>query len=97
MIELRPYQEEIIRRAREEVARGRRRVLVVAPTGAGKTHILAHNLASFLERRSSGVALYVVHRRQLVEQTHAVLTRLGVPATIVMAGYDTTGQSACTL
>lgn len=89
MIELRPYQEEIIRRAREEVARGRRRVLIVAPTGAGKTHILAHNLASFLERRSSGVALYVVHRRQLVEQTHAVLTKLGVPATIVMAGYDT--------
>ena len=79
----------MVRRARRAVASGARRLLLVAPTGAGKTHILAHNMLSFLQRRQDGVALYVVHRRQLVEQTHALLTRLGLPATIVMAGYDT--------
>lgn len=89
MSSLRPYQAEMVAEAREKVARGRKRLLMVAPTGAGKTHILAHNLASFLERRKSGIAVYAVHRRQLVEQTHAVLERLGVPASIVMAGYDT--------
>ena len=75
-------------RARKGVAAGAKRLLIVAPTGAGKTHILAHNMLSFLEKRKDGVALYVVHRRQLVEQTHALLTRLGLPATIVMAGYE---------
>jgi superfamily II DNA or RNA helicase len=89
VINLRPYQQELIEKARRKVADGVRRLLIVAPTGAGKTHILAHNMLSFLERRKDGVALYVVHRRQLVEQTHALLTRLGLPATIVMAGYET--------
>ena len=89
MISLRPYQQDLVERARRKVAAGAKRLLIVAPTGAGKTHILAHNMLSFLERRKDGVALYVVHRRQLVEQTHALLTRLGLPATIVMAGYDT--------
>jgi len=77
-----------VERARKGVAAGAKRLLIVAPTGAGKTHILAHNMLSFLEKRKDGVALYVVHRRQLVEQTHALLTRLGLPATIVMAGYE---------
>jgi len=86
---LRPYQQDLVERARKRVAAGAKRLLIVAPTGAGKTHILAHNMLSFLEKRRDGVALYVVHRRQLVEQTHALLTRLGLPATIVMAGYET--------
>ncbi len=71
------------------MASGHRHVLIAAPTGAGKTHILAWKLASFLERRSDGVALYVVHRRQLVLQTHALLERLGIPASIVMADHVT--------
>jgi len=86
---LRSYQQDLVERARQKVARGAKRLLVVAPTGAGKTHILAHNMLTFLERRKDGAALYVVHRRQLVEQTYALLTKLGLPATIVMAGYDT--------
>ncbi len=89
MINLRPYQQDLVERARQKVASGVKRLLIVAPTGAGKTHILAHNMLSFLQRREDGVALYVVHRRQLVEQTHALLTRLRLPATIVMAGYET--------
>jgi len=89
MISLRSYQRDLVERARQKVARGAKRLLIAAPTGAGKTHILAHNMFTFLERRKDGAALYVVHRRQLVEQTHALLTRLGLPATIVMAGYET--------
>jgi len=89
VVSLRSYQNKLVEQARQKVAAGAGRLLIVAPTGAGKTHILAHNMLSFLERRKDGVALYVVHRRQLVEQTHALLTRLGLPATIVMAGYAT--------
>lgn len=89
MIDLRPYQEQMVGAARREWARGKRRILMVAPTGAGKTHILAHNLWSYTQRNPDGVALYVVHRRQLVEQTHRVLRRLELNASIVMAGYET--------
>ncbi len=37
--ELRPYQREVMERFRAEVAAGRRCVLLVAPTGSGKTVI----------------------------------------------------------
>jgi superfamily II DNA or RNA helicase len=89
MIQLRPYQEKMVEAARRLWALGKRRILMVAPTGAGKTHILANNLWSHTQREPDGVALYVVHRRQLVEQTHGVLERLGMKAAVVMAGYDT--------
>lgn len=89
MSALRDYQLAMIEEARHAVARGVNPLLIVAPTGAGKTRVLAEKLARFLAKRTNGSALYVVHRRQLVEQTHRVLTALGIPATIVMAGYQT--------
>jgi superfamily II DNA or RNA helicase len=39
MSELRPYQVDIIGRFHDAVDAGRRRILLVAPTGAGKTVI----------------------------------------------------------
>lgn len=87
-VALRPYQEQMLQRAREAVKGGRSRVLLVAPTGAGKTHIIAAAFAGFLER-GHGSALYVVHRRQLVLQTALVLRKMGIPATILMAGHNT--------
>lgn len=66
-----------------------RHILIAAPTGAGKTVMLAHQMRRFLEKEPYASALYIVHRRQLVEQTARVLERYGVPATIVMAGHRT--------
>jgi DNA repair protein RadD len=39
MIELRPYQRDVIAELDEAIAAGKRRVILVAPTGAGKTII----------------------------------------------------------
>ncbi|MCX7946861.1 MAG: DEAD/DEAH box helicase family protein, partial [Hydrogenophilus sp.] len=88
-MELRPYQQAMVEAARGEARKGKRAILLVAPTGAGKTHILAANLSSFLQKNEDGVALYVVHRRVLVEQTKAVLEKLGINAGVVMHGYTT--------
>ncbi len=41
MIELRPYQNDVIAEIDRVIAEGKRRVLMVAPTGAGKTLIAA--------------------------------------------------------
>lgn len=70
---LRPYQAELADRVRDAWAIGTKPLLVL-PTGAGKTVILARLLA---EHRGAAVA--VAHRRELVGQISLALTREGVP------------------
>jgi superfamily II DNA or RNA helicase len=51
--ELRPYQHEAIDRIRDAIAAGYRRILLVVPTGGGKTIISAAMIAA---RSSEGDA-----------------------------------------
>lgn len=83
-MELRPYQADIIDKTRRAL-KVHRRVLVTAPTGAGKTAIASHML-----RESAGKGMrawFVVHRRELVEQTSFTLKRVGVEHGFVAAGF----------
>ncbi len=50
MPELRPYQDDVISRLRAAVADGQRRILLVAPTGSGKTVIISEIARSAVER-----------------------------------------------
>lgn len=52
-LRLRPYQAEVIARIDAEIASGVRRILVVAPTGAGKTVIAAAFIAATLRKPST--------------------------------------------
>ena len=47
--ELRPYQVDVIDRVAAEIAAGRRKPLIVAPTGSGKTVIAAAIIAEAAE------------------------------------------------
>lgn len=61
------------------------RLLYVLPTGGGKTVVLARVMASLA---AEGVrSLFLVHRKELVEQTVAHLRNLGVDAGVIMAGF----------
>lgn len=76
---LRPYQSAAIDRVRAcfgdpDV----RRVLVVAPTGAGKTVMLSRCIAGHLDGGTDRRALVIVHRRELVDQTQGKLAACGV-------------------
>jgi len=87
MIPLRPYQVEGIERVRASLRHGHRRVVVVLPTGAGKTVIAAHIIGNSvgLQKRS----LFLAPRRELVRQTFAKLIRNGLAPSqvgIIMAG-----------
>jgi len=62
-MQLRPYQEEALHAVRESYRRGRRRVLVVMPTGTGKTVLFAE-----ISRLAKGPVLVLAHRQELVEQ-----------------------------
>ena len=81
---LRPYQDRLIEDIRAEIRRGRRRILAVAPTGAGKTVCFAHMTSGAASR---GLRTWVVvHRIELVEQSLAALREAGADAAAVAAG-----------
>jgi superfamily II DNA or RNA helicase len=76
-VRLRPYQEDAVREIRARVGAGVRRLIVVAPTGSGKTTIAAHIIAKAVERGSR--VLFMAHRRELITQAYNRLIQLGVP------------------
>jgi superfamily II DNA or RNA helicase len=85
MIALRPYQVDAIERCRREVGRGRRRVVLVAPTGSGKTVIASAIVAGAAEKGKRG--LFLAHRRELVTQASRKLYEAGIDAGIVLPGF----------
>lgn len=70
---LRPYQSAVVAEALDHLNEGKR-VVVVLPTGAGKTVV-----ASEIVRRFDRPTLWLAHRRELIAQARAVLP----PGTVV--------------
>ena len=83
-LHLRLYQVEVIVKIAAERAAGRRRILLVAPTGAGKTLIAAAIIANAEACGEPG--LFLVHRRELVIQSHQKLHAAGIDAGVILAG-----------
>ena len=78
--ELWPFQRDIVRRVREELP-SNPATCIVCPTGAGKTAIsgeISLQIARQLGDREGGVALYLVHRRELLYQTAETLDEFGL-------------------
>ena len=74
-IRLRDYQETLSAAVASRYASGHASVLAYLPTGGGKTHVAAAEVA--LELRRGGRALVVVNSRTLLEQTRRAFLRLG--------------------
>lgn len=68
MLEPRQYQEEAVRACVDAAARGQQRVLVVLPTGTGKTIVFARLLS-----RRGGRSLVLAHRDELIQQAQEKL------------------------
>lgn len=81
MISLRPYQQQLIQQARDAYRAGKRSLLLVMPTGGGKT-ITAVALCSAALAKG-GRVLWVVHRRELVQQAADAVRRAGVEPGII--------------
>jgi superfamily II DNA or RNA helicase len=84
MFVLRDYQDTAIEQVRQAIRAGYRKILVVAPTGSGKTVIAAQivKLAAEKLRRS----MFLAHRRELIYQCADKLVKFGVDHGILMAG-----------
>jgi superfamily II DNA or RNA helicase len=83
--ELRPYQREVIDRINAEIAAGRRRILLVMQTGAGKTMTAAAFCADAIAQGRR--VLWLTHRRELVNQASRTLYRNGIDAGIILPGF----------
>ncbi len=81
--ELRPYQARGIEVLRARVREGKKRIVLVAPTGAGKAVLMAAII-----RTSTVPVLVVVHRMELIDQQAAQLAKLGITNIGVMRGDD---------
>ena len=81
---LRPYQEQAIARVRDHYAAGDRRVLLVGPTGFGKTATASALMATAVSRKKR--VLFVVHRREIIADTVRRLRAEGLSVGLVLAG-----------
>ena len=82
---LRWYQENFVVQSRAAFARGLRRPLVQAPTGAGKTIFFCYIAITAAARCK--ITWIVVHRRELVKQTVEKLGQFGVTPGVMAAGW----------
>jgi len=66
VIQLRPYQQQLVNEIRGQYQLGHRSVLAVLSTGAGKTICFSH-IAQSAAKRGNRVCI-LVHRAELLEQ-----------------------------
>jgi superfamily II DNA or RNA helicase len=85
MSELRPYQSAVIAEYDETLAAGTKRVILVAPTGAGKTVTGAAIVQAAVQKRHK--VLVLAHRREIIAQTSAKLHTFGISHGIIQAGF----------
>lgn len=83
-IVLRDHQLKINDALRSSFAAGHRNVLLVSPTGSGKT--VTFTFAARAAARKGGKVIILVHRRSLVKQASRTLDTFGVAHGIIAAG-----------
>jgi DNA repair protein RadD len=81
---MRPYQGDIIAEFDRCVAAGDKRIMLVAPTGSGKTVIAGSIISKFAAVRK--FVLVLAHRREIITQTSEKLSNVAIPHGIIMAG-----------
>jgi superfamily II DNA or RNA helicase len=75
-MQLREYQRLALDKARAHMEAGRKRVLIVMPTGGGKTCTASEACREHVQQ--GGSVLWVAHRRELIKQGVATLGQYGL-------------------
>lgn len=74
----RRYQVDAIATARAKFAAGAKSVLIVSPTGSGKTYMLSLIAQGHLERKPTNRVVWLAHRTELLDQAATCLRGLGL-------------------
>ena len=83
---LRPYQQDVVAQVDLAIEAGPAKIVVVAPTGSGKTVVGAEVIRRAVARHKR--VLVVAHRREIIMQTSRKLFANAVRHGIIMAGVD---------
>ena len=83
MYQLRPYQQEAVDHTLKYFRRHRDPAVIVLPTGAGKSLVIAE-----LARIAKGRVLVLAHVKELVEQNHLKYNSYGLEAGVYSAGLN---------
>ncbi len=86
MIELRQFQCEAVDQIEGKVAEGERKLVVVAPTGSGKTVMFSEYVRRVLAEYKR--VLVIAHRREIITQTSGKLDANGVYHGVILAGEE---------
>lgn len=94
-MKLRDYQQKAIDDIRNAIRTGNRRVLFQCPTGGGKTIISSFMMKSALEKGLK--VLFLVHLKELINQTSGKIASLELSHGIIAAHYDADLSQPCQL
>lgn len=83
-MKLRDYQMHAIEAVRDSYRKGRRRPLLVSPTGSGKTLMFSYISAGMAQNGKR--VLILAHRRELLRQISSALRTMGVRHAVMSGG-----------
>jgi superfamily II DNA or RNA helicase len=89
MIDLRLYQEKLIDSVRDKFKRGKKRVILCAPTGAGKTVMFSSIVIRTISKGLFARSLIVTDRIELLKQTWVALDNIGAQPVVYDASSKT--------
>jgi superfamily II DNA or RNA helicase len=92
MTELRPYQRDVLTELDGKIEAGNRRIIIVAPTGAGKTIIGAAIIKNAIENNRR--VLVLAHTREIITQTSTKFFGRGIQHGIIQADFPTRPDEA---
>jgi superfamily II DNA or RNA helicase len=84
MLKLRDYQQEMIDKVIQSLRAGHRKIMVVLPTGGGKTAIASELVRRSYERGKSSI--FMCHRQELLDQTYATYGKNGIIPAFIKGG-----------
>ena len=92
MFNLRSYQTDLISRIAADFSSGVQRVCAVAPCGAGKTVVVGWmaGKTALVNKR----VLFLVHRRELIDQSDRTFTAMNIRHGIISAGVPADYESS---
>jgi superfamily II DNA or RNA helicase len=85
---LRSYQESLLSEARALMRRGIKSLIIESPTGSGKSA-----LAAYMEKSAAAKGMtcwFIMHRAELLRQSIATFSSVGVDFGIISSGYTET-------
>lgn len=83
-IALRPYQMDLIGELRKSIQIGHKKIVLCAPTGAGKTIMFTYMISEHVNR--GGRALVFTHRKELLKQAGSAFEKFGLSPEFIRAG-----------